>query len=127
MSFEDVSVVMYRMREPLKSSPGSKIVRYVLRIWPEVTEMTCFGVFSIGIYRGSRAIEIMEETPELCFIAHKEGQKCLKPLVLRTSKFNEPEVTGLLNQPGTPKLPIKLAKMFESTSFGDGQTAVNQR
>ena len=41
--------------------------------------------------------------------------------------FNEPEVTGLLNQPGTPKLPIKLAKMVESTSFGDGQTAVNQR
>ena len=26
---------------------------------------------------------------------------------------------GLLNRPGAPKLPIKQAKMVESTSFGD--------
>ena len=130
-SFEDVSIIIYRMWRDMEIIPGTQNSA----LWP--TNMTrsdqndVFWWIVNSHVPGITGHQNHRWTPKHCVIAHKKAKTARKHHYWWHPNYHEPEVTCLLNQPGTPKQCIIAhkngQKMQERTSFGDIQICVNQR
>ena len=128
-SFDDASRVVYRGSWNIEILPGPKTVDYSPRKRPVMTEITSLDDPARNVYRGSRSIEILPgpENRGLT-IAHENGQKCPKSLVLTMPLESCTGGHGASKSSRDPKTidysPRKRPEMPEIMSFDDASRVV---